>query len=94
MKERVERRAVSQVARIAGLLILFCGLLTPVSIGDDTENVDPCELRALEAYVKALRLCELAQDSNPRMRCYEAAREVYFAALADCPHFRGDDRGR
>ncbi|MFO1499530.1 MAG: hypothetical protein U1G07_14250 [Verrucomicrobiota bacterium] len=72
---------VRKAVIIAALAVLPFGR---VSIGDATESRDPCEREALRAYIQALKLCELAQDSNPRLRCYEAARSVYLNTLAEC----------
>lgn len=70
----------------AGLFLLACLTWAPVSNGDGDrpKGLSRCEQRALEKYAEALRLCELAQNPDPRLRCYESARAVYLRALQDC----------
>lgn len=78
---------VSRFSRAKGVAALFIVLGAPWasdSVGDSSEKLTPCEQRALKNYSEALRLCELAQDPNPRLRCYEAAKAVYLRALEDC----------
>lgn len=54
------------------------------SVGDGAEAGDPCQAEALRAYFQAVKLCQLAENPNPRLRCYEAARGVYFHVLQEC----------
>jgi hypothetical protein len=80
---------------LAGLLVLLL-VAAPVgetSVGDEFDARNACEAKALQAYRQALRACELAnaaagesqaQNPNPRLRCYDAAREIYLRALAEC----------
>lgn len=79
-ESRISRRAKCTI----GLCLLLCAPWTSVSVGDSSEELTPCEQRALQKYSEALRLCELAQDPNPRLRCYEAAKIVYLQALEEC----------
>jgi hypothetical protein len=53
-------------------------------MGEDDDHRDPCETEALRAYAHTLKLCELANNPNPRLRCYEAAKAVYVQTLEDC----------
>ncbi len=69
------------VTAAAVLLLLPLGRTT---VGDGTSDLDGCELEALKAYGQALALCRLAEDENPRLRCYEAAKRVYLQTLEDC----------
>jgi hypothetical protein len=73
--------------RWARLLLGTAATVLPLgfgSIGDGAEPVDPCEAEARQAYWQALRLCQFAENPNPRLRCYEAARGVYFRVLQEC----------
>jgi len=65
-------------------MTLLCSSLGRNSIGDSTDLRDPCELKALDAYAQALRLCQFEQNANPRLRCYETARQVYLQTLEEC----------
>ena len=53
-------------------------------INDGAQDPDPCEMQALQAYWQALKVCQLAENTNPRLRCYEAARSVYIHTLEEC----------
>lgn len=65
-------------------LTLWLFSLVHLSVAEVNLPADPCEAEALRAYVRALKICELAQEPNPRLRCYEAARKVYVQTLQDC----------
>jgi hypothetical protein len=43
-----------------------------------------CEFKARQAYWNALKLCQFENNGDPRLRCYEAAREVYMRTLEEC----------
>ena|SRR6516164_662223 len=75
--------------KVTGLILLLFmpfGQLTVGTAGDNPPDLDPCELEAMKAYWQALKLCELADNSNPnpRLRCYEAAKAVYLQTLKQC----------
>lgn len=70
--------------RAFAVLALLLLPLGGASVGDSPLDWDPCEREALIAYGKALKLCELAENTNPRLRCYEAAKAVYLHTLEEC----------
>src|ERR1051326_6631560 len=46
-----------------------------------------CEARAQQAYWQALKLCQFessSENADPRMRCYDNAREIYIRTLEGC----------
>lgn len=74
----------TQLKRIAALCCFLLVPATRISIADQPATQDPCETEALNAYWRALKLCQLADQENPRMRCYEAAQQVYVQTLQQC----------
>lgn len=70
---------------IAAASLILCSLpIGPGSVSDGAEDLDCCEIKARQAYWEALKLCQLATDPNPRLRCQEAARAVYVSTLEAC----------
>jgi hypothetical protein len=64
--------------------LLFSSALN-LSVADGSVACDAtCERRAWKAYVEALKLCQLAETDNPRLKCYEAAKAAYFWELEQC----------
>jgi hypothetical protein len=70
--------------RSLGAAVLFLMLSGSAWTLDRNQDPDPCETQALQAYWQALKLCELAEAPNPRLRCHEAARAVYIQTLEQC----------
>jgi hypothetical protein len=75
---------------MVGIVALMLVPLGRVPSGDGAETPDPCEAKAVQAYWQALKLCQLAEapSPNPRIRCYDAAKSVYFRTLLDCQRCR------
>ena len=67
---------------ITGALLLVSSTNTSVATGSARDDV--CEREALQAYTEALKLCQLAETQNPRLKCFEAAKAVYLRTLEDC----------
>src|SRR4051794_18355847 len=77
----------SPIARTLGMLVLLFVPLGRMQGGDGGASVgDPCEIHARQAYWQALKFCQLADNANPnpRLRCYDAAKSVYFQTLDEC----------
>jgi hypothetical protein len=87
MKRSVDRR--SGAFGILSTVVLSLVAFEPVSVSDASLATDGCEAEARRAYAEALKLCRLADTPNPRLRCYEAAKLVYWRTLQEC---RGDAR--
>lgn len=80
------RRFSSARGRVLQAAIGAVLLLVPMAktgLSEIAQASDPCEDEALRAYHQALDLCQLA-ESNPRSRCYEAAKAVYVHTLEEC----------
>ena len=69
---------------ILGSAVILAATASQVSVSDVIQERDPCEREAMKAYVQALKLCQLADQPNPRLRCYEAAKAVYFHTVEEC----------
>jgi hypothetical protein len=72
-----------------GNSILISGLLlfssvAQVSVGENTHALDACRSKAFREYHHMLKLCQLAENGNPRLRCYEAAKAAFLKALEEC----------
>lgn len=71
--------------KLGALLSLLLLVPSGRMSGEDVARAkDHCEQQAKQAYWKALKLCQLADNKNPRQRCYDAATRVYFQTLEDC----------
>ena len=68
-------------------VVCLLQLLLWRAVDADNELSSPdqrCELQARQAYWNALKLCQFENNGDPRLRCYEAAREVYLRTLEEC----------
>lgn len=72
-------------ALLASILLTFS--LSRGTVGD-VDSRSSCEARAWQAYFQALKRCELAENTNPRLRCYEEARAVFLRTLLECKEER------
>ena len=61
---------------------------TDLSVATILEREDFCEREALKAYAEVLKLCQLAETENPRLKCYEAAKAVYWRKLEECQNWQ------
>jgi hypothetical protein len=80
MKRSLNKRFVTAL----GALLVCLIPAGPLSIADGGERLDGCEVEARRAYWQALKLCQLAADPNPRLRCQEAAKAIYRTTLEEC----------
>ena len=74
------KRTYAPAAAIVAAFMTFGANWT----NDGAQDPDPCQTQALQAYWQALKVCQLAESPNPRLRCYEAARSVYIHTLEEC----------
>src|SRR5437762_11887563 len=81
---RIATRARSALSLLACLGAATALPLSTPSNADNSERIDGCEQEALRAYAEVLKICRLAETDNPRLRCFEAARSVYFQTLENC----------
>jgi hypothetical protein len=75
---------VKWAGTLVALACVACVSLGQLAADDKGDGHSACEREALRAYRQALKVCELAQNPNPRLRCYEAARETYWRVLDNC----------
>jgi len=71
--------AICLAASVVGLLPI-----NHVGGADQGKKGDACEVEARRAYWQALKICQLAENSDPRLRCFEAAKAVYIQTFLDC----------
>jgi hypothetical protein len=83
MKTQPMRLGLAKLPGIAIGVLLMLAPICQMTAEDATEVPDPCEVEAMKAYRQALELCQLS-ESNPRLRCYEAAKAVYIQTLQSC----------
>lgn len=74
-------RDVLGIGLISALLFIPS---TNTSVATTSACNEICQREALKAYAEVLKLCQLAETENPRLKCYEAAKAAYFRKLEDC----------
>ncbi len=85
---------VTEVIGIGLISLLLPGSLGNTPVSRSSACDDFCEREARKAYAEVLKLCQLAETENPRLKCYEAAKAVYLQKLEECKRGRSSSSGQ